>query len=41
MVVKDNRARAILFMNFFALGACGQSIMFKLAAAKGAQVFDY
>ena len=38
---KDNRVKAIIFMNFFALGAIGQSVVFKIAIADGAQVIDY
>ena len=41
VVVKDSKAKAILFMNLMALGAVGQNIFFKLAASKGAQVSDY
>lgn len=39
--VKDNRLKAIIFMNFFAIGAAGNSVIFKLAAAQGAEVIDY
>lgn len=39
--VKDNRLKAILFMNLFAIGGTGQSVMFKLAASAGAAVIDY
>ena len=40
-VVKDNRCRAIIFMNLFAIGGVGQAIVFKLAIAEGATVIDY
>jgi hypothetical protein len=33
--VKDNRSKAIIFINFFALGTVGNSIFFKFAAAEG------
>ena len=38
---KDNRMKAILFMNLYAIGAISQSVIFKIASAAGAQVIDY
>jgi len=40
-VKEDSRGKAILFMNLFAVGATGNSVFFKMAAAEGAQVADY
>ena len=39
--VKDNRMKAIVFMNMAAIGGIGSSIIFKLAAKQGATPIDY
>ena len=39
--VKDNRCKAIIFMNLFAIGTISQAIVYKLATAEGATVIDY
>ena len=40
-VVQDNRAKAIFCMLVGGIGMLGNAIFFKMAAEKGARVYDY
>ena len=40
-IVKDNRCKAIVAMNFVAIGGVGQSVLFKIVSREGVSLLDY